>query len=159
MTIRAHDTPRREVQFIPGYDKRPKRLGDPNYGIHGMEIEFRLWGKRCVVYFRLCTDLMPETVEGSWDICNSPRDVRPFPVRVGLHSPVALYVNHEPTVAFCEFLNTQRCFGTHSGLDAGPLFKGFVGGGEEWLWDQLQGRADRADALIEQLLSDERNFS
>lgn len=132
----------RTIEFAPAFDRRNP---DPskNYGIHGMEMRFLLKGPAGVVQFVLYTGWHLRRVQEELD--RKPVDPRfphllchPTPADLGYHSPTPKYDGQTSIQESCPYLDGRPCYYDGSGLNAEPVYWGFVEHGEEWLWAEME---------------------
>ena len=128
----------RKIEFTPAYDKRNP---DPhkNYGIHGVNMRFLLFGDSGVIQFVIYTNWHLPHVQRELELKqNAGLYLSPMPADVGYHSPKPLYDGQTPISDHCEYLNGAPCYYGGSGLYAEEVFEVFVTDGEEAMWKLLE---------------------
>lgn len=142
----------RIVEFNGAWDKRPKKPGDPNYGVHGMEIRFVLKGDKGAIQFVLFTNWqLPEVAD--WHasmrhyLHESDRGRRQWPMAadVGYHARSPRYEEQTVCQDECPYIGGP-CYYDGSGLLADEWWPEFLAGGTEWLWPKME---ERYRALLE----------
>ena len=136
----------RSVTFSPAFDKRPKQPGDPNCGIHGVDLRFTLKGEKGAVQFLLYTQWqLPEVAK---ELLDRPYEAsragphwmdRPMPADLGYHAYMPQYEGHTP-METCNLLPDapNGCYYGGSGLDAEPVFDRLLREGDKGVWDALE---------------------
>jgi len=150
-TMRTIDTDgfERQVEWSPAYDKRPKNPGDPDYGVHGMELHFILLGPKgdLATQFVLYTNWHLPHVEKELDAKLDSRfphlSCHPLPSDLGYHSAWPTYED-QSAMGHCDILSCGNCHydGSGPGLAARDLYERFVAEGEEVVWTELRRRYD-----------------
>lgn len=120
-----------------------KRHPDPhqNYGIHGMELMFRLQGPRGVVQFLVYTGMHLRHVEEELWERNQGGRYNPFSpdgADIGYHSPVPTYEGQ--TARECDLLPEGKCYYDGTSLGASEFMPTFLEGGDEAVWKMLEER-------------------
>lgn len=128
----------RRVDFSPSYNfLRPT---DDNYGIGAMRIRFVLIGPKGAIQWMIGTE---------WFIASARQHLRQFSERdidnlrkpsgwdLGYHAREKQY-DRQQSMGPCEYLDGAECFYDGSSLNADLLIEGFLAGGDEWLWPQLE---------------------
>lgn len=126
----------RRVQFAAAYDKRPKKPGDPNYGIHGVDMLMHLIGSKGAITFRVMT---------GWDLPHVVEEFKAkgrYPLSAGAnvsyHSPVPVNDYHDPEAgAECDVLACGKCWGDSSYLAGDEFFKVLIAEGDA-VWSKLE---------------------
>lgn len=134
----------RQIHFRAAYDKRPKAPTDPNYGIHGVEIQFVLKGTKGATQFLLYTNWqLPHVTQ---ERCGRRYDAidgdahwmeRPLPADIGYHSPVPLWDGQESLTDNCLILG-GRCYYDGSSLNAEPVYHRLLAEGDAGVWAALE---------------------
>lgn len=131
----------KEIKFTPAYDKRPKKPGDPQYGIHGVTIWFYLKGELGAVQFSLYTNWQLPHVQAEFD-AKPPHSQFPYmfhepmPTDLGFHSPKPLYEGQTKMSDDCELLG-GTCYYDGSSLNAIPVFDRLRAEGDSGVWAAL----------------------
>lgn len=120
------DNFRREIKFIPAWDKGPK------YGKHSMEIHFYLYGDKGMVQFKFATHWYLDTAR-SFRANLTP----PYGVDVGYHSPTPMYDGQEAVSDDCPFLG-GTCYYDGSGLLANDYLEILIQEGDESVWGKME---------------------
>lgn len=130
----------RKVEFIGGYSWR----GEPDYGIHCMDIFFSVKGALGAITIRIFTNWhLPEhqrqTAEMYTHYPFEPIDLcRPNIVDVGYHSKTPQYEGHSPMRGDCE-LTDGPCYSDGTSLWGNECWRdGFLHGGSEWLFARME---------------------
>jgi uncharacterized protein (TIGR02996 family) len=153
----------RRVEFAPAYDRRPKKAGDPDYGIHGVDLRLALVGPKGAVQFVLFTNWHLPEVQGSMLEHQATRLVAgrsrqetvaalgalftPLPADLGYHSKRPMYEGQEPmgNGEPCDYLGVP-CYYDGSGLGARRPWEALLRGGHEAVWKLLEDEyRDRFD--------------
>lgn len=123
----------REIRFHPAYDKTNT---DPskNYGIHCVNMEFILTGKKGVIVLLIFT---------GWELLqNRPKDgktlIRPRAASLTYHSKRPFKGSDGP-ISGCPYLDGKPCY-SNSTFCVEEIFDLFVEKGEEAVWEVLEGR-------------------
>ena len=126
---------KRIIQFIPAFDKTPRNPGEPNYGIHGVDIKFILKNKNGAVQFLLYTNWQLPHLRKRWDEKVEATLLNPIPADLGYHSPTRK--RWAAKMAKCD-LYENGCYYDGSGLNAYPIFDLLVEKGEQAVWEALE---------------------
>lgn len=139
----------KSIRILPGYDKRPKKAGDPNYGIHGCTVLFTLQGLKGTVTFTVYTDWLPLHVQEEHmgkDVMGGP--LNPFPnvcqVVVGTQPTGADLSYHSPEprrdwqkeepARDCDILPGGKCWSDGTGLGAERVRNRMLEEGDKGVW-------------------------
>lgn len=138
----------RIVDVKSAFDRRPKKPGDPDYGIGAVTIFFVLKGDAGVVQFVIGTDWYLEAIQAeidaktrAWDSANPPRrhNVRPNGWDVGYHSPKPMYEGQRIITEKCPYLNYSSCYYDGSGLRADEWVRTILlPQGSDGIWKALE---------------------
>ena len=129
----------RIVKVRAAYDKRPKKPGDPDYGIHGAELVFGLKGEAGAVQFVIYTNwYLPHVADELEHKGNAALFFKPMPADVGYHSPKPTYEGQTQSAEACEWLDGKPCYYDGSGMHAEELFTLMVAEGHEAMWKHLE---------------------
>lgn len=141
---------KKQVKFIKGYDciNFPCKASKPctkenTHGKHSMGILFLLSGDLGAVQFKLSTGWMPfyspKDRIGYREIPkNEISDLYPMPTDLGYHSYKPRYED-QTSMGKCDVLGGAECFYDGSGLNCNDAYYALVNGGEDALWEFLEG--------------------
>lgn len=128
---------KREIRFIPAYDKRHT---DPskNYGVGALQVCFYLTGDEGCVQFTFSTGMYPRHVEAEW--VGQPRRRYPdwMAYDIGYHSPEPMYDGQEPITNSCERLDGKPCYYDGSSLNADRYLDALMTEGDEKVWEMIE---------------------
>lgn len=130
------------VQFIAAFDKRPKQPGDPNYGVHGVEIRFGLIGELGAVSWVLFTGWMLPEIEGP--------SHRPIAAGVCWHGRMPSEPNERPNIIDCEYLNGP-CYDAGVTFLSDDVFEALTREGEAGVWRVLEEKYHQQFDRVEQV--------
>jgi len=147
---------KRTISIRAGYDMRPR------HGVHGMHLTFVLSpaGTRpdYAVFFEINTGWTPSSVKEQWGEHKMEWSGSSYGCGVGTHSSEQRY-EWESSYPSCRWLGGQKCFCSDSGMDGRAWFEGFVQHGVDWVWKNLEEKAEREEEEIAQLRRDRARFS
>lgn len=141
---------RREIKFLRGYDcinfpcRFEKKCSPENsHGKHGMEIAFLLYGDKGAVQFKFSAGWMPFYSEpDKIHVRSIPKmeleGYYPMPNDLGYHSYKPCYEG-QSSLGPCNVLNGADCYYDGSSLNCNDAYYALVNGGEESLWEFLEG--------------------
>lgn len=128
---------RRQVRFLPAYDKRKE-----GYGIHGVEVSFAVVGENRAVEFVLYThwhlphvqtELNEKTELGVYPV----RLLGPQPAEIIYHSPVPMREGHTPSTPSCKFTG-GACYSDGWSFGADEAFLRLLHEGDDGVWRFLE---------------------
>jgi hypothetical protein len=140
---------KQEIVFLPAWDKThpdPKK----NYGIHSVEMHFRLHGPLGMIQFVTYTNWHLPEVQKRLLSSRSMNEaiggdlhwsVRPQPADLEYHSPKPMYEG-QPVRHDCQYLEGGTCYYDRSALAAEAVFRILVREGSEGVWKRLQEEYD-----------------
>ena len=114
-----------------------------NYGVSSVRIWFYVIGPMGAVQWQIGTDWFPLQAREhlrarGWPSEYDVRDaMKPKGWDLGYHSKEPRYEGQSPMDGECQVLGC-KCYYDGSGLNADLLIEGFIHGGTEWLWPQLE---------------------
>ncbi len=130
------------IEMSGGFDlRRPQPSKD--YGIGSVRIWFYVIGPKGAVQWQIGTDWYPPSArahlkEMGWPSEYDCRDaMRPKGWDLGYHAKEPQYEDQSPMTYECQVVG-GKCYYDGSGLNADLLIEGFISGGTEWLWPQLE---------------------
>lgn len=130
----------RRMEVIGGYDLRdtsPAR----DCGICAARMVFYVIGPKGAVQWMIGTDWYVATardhVKRFHGGRGEPSKYLPDGWDLGYHSHKPMYDDQRPMDGKCEVIG-GTCYYDGSGLNADLLIEGFIAGGTEWLWPQLE---------------------
>lgn len=124
----------REIRFHPAYDKTDP---DPskNYGIHCVDMEFILTGKKGAIVLLIFTGwYLPQ----NRDLIGIPA-TRPRAASLTYHSKRPFTNSISKSISDCPYLDGKPCY-SDSTYCVEEIFDLFVEKGEEAVWEVLEGR-------------------
>lgn len=131
------------IRLYPGFDKRPKKEGDPNYGICGAVLLFVVKGSRGAVDLEFFTAWYPKHVQYEF-FCrerSSLFQVYPWATRFGYHSPTCRgHGGDDKPTEGCEFVAGGRCYSWCYFSAADGWENELLERGEEPIWSELERR-------------------
>lgn len=130
----------RSVHWRPAFDKRssdPKK----NYGVHGLELQFRLKGPEGGITFLIFTNWMLPHVQAETDAKpltgrNPWLFHKPMPAGVDGHWKTPQYIEQR-AIQCCE-LTGGDCYSDGSALLSNDLFDLLVAKGDQAVWKRLE---------------------
>lgn len=148
----------RWMDFAPAWDKKPKKPGDPNYGVYGAEITFGISRGRLTCTFMLMTDWMLPHVIEDWRRRGLDKQ-KPYDGlgSIDIHSPVSTWEDDTP-IKDCKYTG-GKCYCSGSSLAARDLFQKWITEGPEVVWKELESWLDDHEGKVKEEKENARNFS
>ena len=115
------------IEFTSAWDRT-----DEDYGVHGVEMRWYLFGPEGVVQFVTYTNWML-----AHNRTDNPALLKPLPADVGYHSRVPMYEGQRPMDGECPLLDGDQCYYDGSGLYAVDMFETLVSGGSDAVWAKM----------------------
>jgi len=141
---------KRDVKFIGGYDciRFECCHGSPNcapgkggsHGVHGMDITFSLSGNDGAVVFCIFTNALPiKRIESEIGSVDAEVDCRLSPADLMYHSNRPLHEGQKSFKEVCEHTGGTPCYCDGSSINAHDAMYSLLNGGDEALWDFMEG--------------------
>ena len=138
----------RIVKIVAGYDcirfkcedKSCRPGSGGSHGKHGADLCFYVKGSRGAIQFILNIGLLPQSCRESKigsRIFDTGGGLNP--VDLGIHSKKPLYDDQKVTRTSCEFCDDLPCYYDGSGINAYDALYAMANGGDEALWEFLEG--------------------